>query len=48
MSGKKVLESSMKYRNRDVFMGLKDISEYEIWQTDINEIKLARTVLESI
>lgn len=46
MSGKKVLESSMKYRNKDVFMGLKGISEYEIWQTDIEEIKLARDILQ--
>lgn len=46
MSRKKVLESSMKYRNKDVFMGLKGISEYEIWQTDIEEIKLARDILQ--
>ena len=46
MSGKKVLESAMKYRNKDVFMGLKGISEYEIWQTDIEEIKLARDILQ--
>lgn len=46
MSGKKVLESAMKYRNKDVFMGLKGISEYEIWQTDTKEIQLARDILQ--
>lgn len=46
MSGKKVLESPMKYRNKDVFMGLKGISEYEIWQTDTKEIQLARDILQ--
>lgn len=47
MSGKSVLQSKMKYKNKDVFMGLENISEYQIWQTDINKIKMARAVLEN-
>ena len=47
MSGKSILQSKMKYKNKDVFMGLENISEYQIWQTDINKIKMARAVLEN-
>lgn len=34
MSGKTIIESIMKYRNPDVFMGLPGISEYKKYQTD--------------
>ena len=46
MSGKAVLESQMRYRNPDVFMGLPGISEYEIWQTDSALVRAARDVLD--
>lgn len=48
MSGKKNLESGMAYRNPDVFMGAADLSEYEIWQTDTEEIRMAARVLHLI
>ena len=39
MSGKTIIESIMKYRNPDVFMGLPGISEYKKYQTDEKIIK---------
>lgn len=45
MSGKKTLQSKMEYRNPRVNMGLPTLSEYEIIQTDINEIRAAKLVL---
>ena len=45
MSGKKILQSSMEYRNPRVNMGLPTLSEYEIIQTDVNEIRAARLVM---
>lgn len=38
MTGKKILESGMRFRNPDVSMGIPGMSEYEIWQTDAAEI----------
>lgn len=46
MSGKKIIQSKMEYRNKNVFMGLKGLSEYEIYQTDCEQIRLAREILE--
>lgn len=46
MSGKKTIASKMIYKNERVSMGLKGISEYEIWQTDSEEIFRAIQVLE--
>ena len=45
MSGKKVLESKMEYRNPNVNMGLPSLSEYEIIQTDVTEILAAKLVM---
>ena len=45
MSGKKVLQSQMQYRNPKVSMGLPSLSEYEIWQTDENVIRMAKNIL---
>ena len=45
MSGKKILQSNMEYRNPRVNMGLPTLSEYEIIQTDVNEIRAARLVM---
>lgn len=47
MSGKKVLESQMQYRNPHVNMGIPGFSEYEILRTDAKEIQKARAVLDS-
>ncbi|MCI6467600.1 MAG: copper homeostasis protein CutC [Faecalicatena sp.] len=46
MSGKKVLDSSMKYRREGVPMGLPGISEFSIWRTEEEEIRKAVEVLE--
>ena len=45
MSGKKVLESKMEYRNPNVNMGLPSLSEYEIIQTDVQEIRAAKLIM---
>ena len=45
MSGKKTLQSKMEYRNSRVNMGLPTLSEYEIIQTDVNEIRAAKLVM---
>ena len=46
MSGKKIVESRMQYRSQEVSMGLPSLSEYEIWETDENAVRAARTVLD--
>lgn len=46
MSGKKVIESGMEYRNPVVSMGLPGISEYNIWLTDEKNVRDARRVLD--
>ena len=45
MSGKRVMESGMRYRKEGVSMGLPGLSEYEIWRTDREKISLARKEL---
>lgn len=45
MSGKKVLESAMRYRNPGVSMGLPGLSEYEIWRTDPEAVRAVRRLL---
>ena len=45
MSGKKILQSKMEYRNPRVNMGLQTLSEYEIIQTDAEEIRAAKQVM---
>ena len=45
MSGKKALESGMQYRNPNVNMGLPTLSEYEIIQTDVQEVRAAKLVM---
>lgn len=46
MSGKKVLNSGMLYRNPDVSMGLPGMSEYDIWQTDTESVRAVRRLLD--
>ena len=48
MSGKKSLQSPMRYRREGVNMGSVSVSEYEIWRTEETAIRKARTVLEEL
>lgn len=48
MSGKITLDSRMKYRKRDVNMGVASMSEYEIWRTSAKKVADAKKVLEQI
>lgn len=48
MSGKKVIESGMEFRNPVVSMGLPGISEYNIWLTDESNVREARKVLDGV
>lgn len=45
MSGKKVEKSAMTYRKEGVPMGLPGISEFEIWRTDVQEVRQAAEIL---
>lgn len=45
MSGKKIRESQMQFRNPTVSMGIPGMSEYEIWETDSAEIASVRKLL---
>ncbi len=47
MSGKRIVDSGMVYRNERVNMGLLGLSEFEIFRTDGDEIRRARMVLSS-
>ncbi len=48
MSGKKTVESKMQYRNPDVSMGLSFASEYSLWKTDSDKVKLMKGYLEQL
>lgn len=48
MSGKRNVESAMKYRKEDVSMGLPIMSEYVTWRTDREEIRKARDVMNKL
>lgn len=45
MSGKKIRESQMQFRNPAVSMGIPGMSEYEIWETDSQEVASVRKLL---
>jgi copper homeostasis protein len=45
MSGKRIVESRMVYRNPSVSMGLEQLSEYELWQTDARAVRQAKAAL---
>ena len=47
MSGKQVLSSGMEYRNPAVSMGLPGLSEYELWQTDPENVRRVRALLDN-
>ena len=48
MSGKKVIDSKMIYRKKEVNMGLPSLSEYDIWETSVEEIAEAVKVLTEL
>ncbi|MBR4026924.1 MAG: copper homeostasis protein CutC, partial [Lachnospiraceae bacterium] len=48
MSGKITLDSLMRYRKKEVSMGLPSLSEYEIWQTSEEKVRQAVKILEEI
>ena len=45
MSGKKVTDSRMEFRREGVPMGIPGFSEFEIWQTDEDQVRSAAGVL---
>lgn len=47
MSGKKVLESRMQFRNPHVSMGIPGMSEYQIWETDSQAVANVRQLLSA-
>lgn len=47
MSGKKVINSGMIYRNPEVSMGLPGMSEYDVWQTDPQNVRAVRRLLDA-
>lgn len=48
LSGKIVLDSPMVFRNRTVKMGLPSLDEYSLFQTDENQIRAAREVIDQL
>lgn len=48
MSGKKIIDSEMKYRKEGVSMGLPSMSEYEIWRTEETLVREAKEILEEL
>ncbi len=44
---KENLDSGMKYRNANVYMGIPGMSEYEIWRTDGAEFKECADIVHS-
>ena len=48
MTGKRVIDSKMKFRKQGVNMGLPMFSEYEIWRTEADNIRAAKKVLEEL
>lgn len=48
MSGKIVKESKMEYRKDNVPMGIDSLSEFEIYQTDEQKVKKAKTMMDNL
>lgn len=48
MSGKKLMDSGMRYRNERVHMGIEGLSEFELYRTDEEEIRRASLILQGI
>lgn len=41
------VDSAMRYRKKEVSMGLPSLSEYEIWQTDETEVRACARIVHS-
>lgn len=48
MSGKVTLDSPMRYRKKEVSMGLPSLSEYEVWRTSEENVREAVRALREI
>ncbi len=48
MSGKKLMDSGMRFRNERVHMGIEGLSEFELYRTDEEEIRRASRILQAI
>ena len=48
MSGSKIRQSRMLYRNSKVHMGLKELSEYEIRESDEEQFRQAAAILQHL
>lgn len=48
LSGKREKESQMIYRHQEVSMGLPILSEYVIWETEEEEIRKVRTLMDLV
>lgn len=48
MSGKAVVDSPMRHRNPHVSMGLPSLSEYQLWRTDEQRVRAARSALDAL
>lgn len=48
MSAKKVIDSRMKFRREGVPMGMPGFSEFEIWQTDAEQVRAAAELLRGM
>lgn len=47
MSGKVIKKSKMEYKNKNVYMGINGMNEYEIFETDKEIVKQVRKILET-
>ena len=48
MSGKKLMDSGMRFRNERVHLGIEGLSEFELYRTDEEEIRRASRILQAI
>ncbi len=48
LSGKRVLDSGMTFRNSEVSMGLPGISEFQVWRTDEDAVRDAVRALREV
>ena len=48
LSGNIIKQSPMKFRRKEVYMGIKGMSEFERWECDPNKIIAVKKVLEDI
>ena len=48
MTGKRVIDSEMQFSQGWSQYGTPMLSEYEIWRTDVDNIRAAKKVLEEL